>query len=153
MTKKPEMPPLPPEGLWIAPSGEKIHVTEHLEAIRNHPRSFGLLEREVCSNDIRCLRDIAVILIRSGWVRFRTLDLTFHFEVESLDLSNKIIIDVLDSVSTCPGAERVAVTELRGKRTVAGTVAEFKAGELQAAEPEDLLQHRQWAFSSESRRD
>jgi hypothetical protein len=145
--KKPEVPPLPPEGLWISPSGEIINVTEHLEAIRNRPQAFGLLKSDVRSNDIRHLRNIGVTLIRAGWVRFRTLDLTFHFEVDSVGARRKIIADVLDSTSTCPDVEQVIITELQRRVIVAGSVTEFRQDRLYSREEKDLLQHRQWAFS------
>ena len=74
---------LPPEGLWVSPTGKMESVNEHLMAIAERPDLFGLSPNEVKGADELALRAIAERLITQGWTRFRYLDGKYLFEVDN----------------------------------------------------------------------
>jgi hypothetical protein len=137
---------LPAEGLWISPAGERINVVEHLETIRNYPERFGL--NPITTNDIAELRNIAEGLIRAGWLRFRQLDFTFFFEVNSIGFSRGFILEILSDVSTYPTREKVEISQLSPSGTFAATVAGFRNGQLARTASEELSVLCAWAFHS-----
>ena len=114
---------LPPEGLWVDPAGRRFEISEHLMAIKQRPDIFGLSETDVSRADIPQLRDLAVALIESGWMRFRYLDGTWAFEVDS---AKRRMGDIEDVLSDCGahGFERVTISQLKPMREFDGTVNE-----------------------------
>ena len=115
---------LPPEGLWISPSGEVIPVVEHLIEIQRNPEPFGLSPREVDQRSMEELRDIARFLIRDGWTRFRYLSGIWHFEVDQAKPWISIFKDILVQGNAYP-QEQVAIAQASPKRDYRGTVAQF----------------------------
>lgn len=120
----PEEPGLPPEGLWISPSGDAIPVIEHLIEIQQNPEPFGLAPKDVERRSIKDLRQIARSLIQDGWTRFRYLSGTWNFEVDQAKLRISLIQEVLVQGKAYP-EERVVIAQLSPKRDYQGTVAEF----------------------------
>ncbi len=111
---------LPPEGLWIDPTGEYFPVTEHLLALRQRPDLFGLSD-DTKRADIPQLREFAVALIESGWTRFRYLDGTWLFEVDNAKRKMLLIEDVLSHCNAY-GEERVTISQISPKVESEGTV-------------------------------
>lgn len=140
---------LPPEGLWISPFGTRINVVEHLESIRNNPDKFGLDESDVQNTNIDQLREIAEQLIRQGWIRFRSLDFTFHFEVDNIRLRQEQIEKVLDDVSTYPSFEKVEISEITPFGSYCGTVDQFRNNTIKkvASAKKTIPVHYQWTVS------
>lgn len=125
MTKKhDEIPPLPPEGLWISPEGKAIPVIEHLLAIQHYPHVFGFTKRDVSGRRIDHLRDLAEKMIRDGWTRFRFLNNTWAFEVGDI----KSRIGYIEGVLAKSGAqphEGILISQVKQHREWEGTVEKF----------------------------
>ena len=135
---------LPKEGLWISPFGKQFDVTEHLEAIRNHPEIFNLSENETNTNDIQQLRDIGEKLIQDGWIRYRQFEMTFFFECNNIQRNRGKIEDVLSQASTFPSGERVEIAQMSPHAIFQGTVQDFYDNNLTKA-AKTLAIHK-WAF-------
>lgn len=114
---------LPPEGMWISPSGRKYEITEHLLALRERPDLFGLSRKDTAHADIPGLRAIAVDLIDSGWVRFRYLDNKWFFEVDNETRRHGTIEDVLTRCGA-HSFEEVQISQTRPTLELSGTVAD-----------------------------
>ena len=112
---------LPPEGLWISPTGDYIAVVEHLAAIASDPDVFGLPDSYRDSGNIKVLRDAAEDLIRGGWIRFRYLSGVYLFEVDSIQRRLGTIEDVLVKVGAFEG-ESVSISQAEPKADYEGTV-------------------------------
>lgn len=115
---------LEPEGLWISTEGKSIAVVEHLVAIKQYPELFDVPQRDVEGATIKDLRDLAVGLIRSGWVRFRFFGGTWSFEVDKASRR----LAVIERILAKQGAyteDRVLISQLAPRRDFVGTVAEF----------------------------
>lgn len=115
---------LPPEGLWVSPDGDPVTVIEHLIALKENPEIFGLTEREVEKAKVKDLRDIAVKLIGSGWMRFRFLGGVWAFEVNSVKAKTGLIEEILVGQNAYP-EERVIVSQVSPKRDYQGSVSQF----------------------------
>lgn len=112
-------PTLPPEGLWISPTGRRIPVVEHLLAIQQYPELFDVdVSRHA---DVRELRDVAETMIRRGWVRFRYLSGTYAFEVDKARDRMGLIADVLASARAL-SFETVLISQVTPVRDFEGTV-------------------------------
>jgi len=110
---------LPPEGLWVSPSGKMMPVQEHLLAIRDRPDLFDLSRNEV-PQDLDQVRKIAENLISKGWTRYRYLDGKYHFEVDDVGKRIGLIDEILGKAQAIP-QELVVITPMGGK-TLEGTV-------------------------------
>lgn len=114
---------LPPEGLWISPNGKQFEVVEHLMTLRERPDLFGI-DSSYRHADVPDLRDIAVEMIDSGWTRFRYLNGTYHFEVDSAKRKLAMIEDVLASCGA-HDFEEVVISQTQGAETdLTGAVAD-----------------------------
>lgn len=114
---------LPPEGLWISPSGKRIPVIEHLITIQHHPMKFGLDFGDVEGLDIVQLREVADGLIRNGWIRFRHFGDSYNFEVESARGKIETVEEVLVNLEAYEG-ERVYISQASPRKDFVGTVAD-----------------------------
>lgn len=115
------MKSLPPEGLWISPSGKKIRVIEHLITISQYPEKFGLTHGEVEGLTIGELRELADVLIMGGWVRYRHFGDSYNFEVVNAKKKIKTIEDILALVGGY-GPERVFIAQAEPRKEFVGTV-------------------------------
>jgi hypothetical protein len=123
-TPKQDIWSLPPEGLWISPSGQRHGVNEHLLAIRELPEEFGLSGQEVRGLDLDAIRQLAEGLIATGWTRYRYLDGVYHFEVDGAKKKIGVIDDVLSLARAIP-LEQLVITQRLSPRTFKGTVGDF----------------------------
>jgi hypothetical protein len=115
---------LPPEGLWISPTGQKQNVNEHLLAIKDSPEEFGLSPQQVAGLDMDAIRGLAEEMIGSGWTRYRYLDGVYHFEVDDAKRRTSIIDDVLIQSRALP-QEQLVITQHGNAKTFEGTVGDF----------------------------
>ena len=93
---------LPPEGLWVSPTGRQEPVNEHLLAIAERPDIFGLSKQDVAGTDEKALQKIAERLIKSGWTRYRYLDGVYNFETDSASTRMKVIKNILEQAKALP---------------------------------------------------
>ncbi len=112
---------LPPEGLWITPSGKRIVVIEHLLALAEFPEVFGLAGQPKL--DTKELRDLAEGLIAEGWVRYRFLSGTHAFELRDARDRVSVIEDVLAHVGAHE-FESVSISQPEPLREWNATVAD-----------------------------
>ena len=115
---------LPPEGLWISPSGQRHGVNEHLLAIRESPEEFGLSGKEVRGRNLDAIRLLGEGLIADGWTRYRYLDGVYHFEVNDAKNKISVIKDILSLARAIPH-EQVFITQRLSPRAFKGTVGDF----------------------------
>lgn len=127
---------LPPEGLWITPSGKRITVTEHLLALAAHPDKFDIAHQP--SLDVLELRQIAEELIGGGWARYRYLSGTHAFELVDAQKRIAVIEDVLAHVGA-HGFESVSISQPEPLREWNATV-------------DDVFNRSVFRFSSNPRR-
>jgi hypothetical protein len=113
---------MPAEGLWISPDRGHVAVVEHLIAIQQHPRLFGLTSREVSGLSLRGLRGIAEQLIDEGWIRYRGFGYQHLFEMKSLDKGT--VDDVLVDAASHP-TDIVVIETTSPRREYKGTVEEW----------------------------
>jgi hypothetical protein len=123
-TVEPEDRGLPPEGLWVSPDGEAVPVIEHLLAIKEDPERFGVPRREVVTATVKDLRDIAVGIIKEGWMRFRFLGGVWNFEVNNVKSKKDMIEEILVTHQAWP-QERIIISQASPKKDYQGTVSGF----------------------------
>lgn len=152
MAKKRNLWDMPPEGLWISPTGKSVNMNEHLIAIRDDPDSFGIPYSEVESikglpmeDQIDYLRKIADGMISQGWTRYRYLDGTYHFEVDDAQRRHSVIDDILARANAAP-QESLIVSQVLSPRTFEGTVESFFEGNFYRVHA--FAKKDPWAFSS-----
>jgi hypothetical protein len=117
---------LPPEGLWVSPEGKMIPVAEHLLAIKEHPRRFGLMD-STRRADMDGLLRVAQYMILFNWMRFRYLDGVYHFEVGQISRHMKRIKRVLRA-ARARREEEMTISQAIPPKEYAGTVGDFRAG-------------------------
>jgi len=115
------------QGLWISPEGEAHSVIEHLLFVQHHPEVFGLSTRDVKGATMENLRNLAVKLIKDGWIRTRFLaPQGYLFELNRIEpaILDKIKQVLIDSKSF--KKENIIIHVIKPKpRAYQGTVAEF----------------------------
>jgi hypothetical protein len=132
------MKKLPPEGLWISPEGKRIHVVEHLITLAHYPEKFGLSDADVRNRTIGELRDIADVLIRSGWIRYRHFGDSYNFEVVNAKDEVERIEDILTLVRAY-GPEKIFIAQAEPRKEFVGTV-------------EDVFERRIFGYQRNPRR-
>ena len=114
------------EGYWISPSGDFIPVTEHLVALQREPQLFGIPVRQVRGANIKQLSDVAVDLIKSGWVRARYLSPQgYLFEISGLSHGNYELIEEFLIRSKAFIKENITIETVKPVKTYSGTVDKF----------------------------
>ena len=135
---------LPPEGLWVSPTGKMEPVNERLMAIAERPDLFGLAPQEVKGADELALRKLAERLIAQGWIRFRYLDGVYNFEVDEARRRMDIIKNVLAQANAIP-EESVFISQFSPPKEFQGTVGDvYDSHILRLANKKRLCK---WAFS------
>src|SRR3990167_9261482 len=114
-------PPLPLEGVWISPEGDRIRVTEHLMALMEYPEKFNLTSHDIGGGSIPELRGAALKLLRNGWIRYRYLDGEHMFELAKARARMGVVEDLLAEVGAHK-TEGVIIAEIDPDRESRGTV-------------------------------
>ncbi len=141
------------EGLWISPTGERIPVIEHLQEIQKNPETFNLDQQDVDITGltpemaVAKLGNIALGLIRNGWIRYRMFDIVHHFEVGNLNNSRtkKMVLEILSENVSWPDGERVEINNASTNYSMQETVKQFMLTASTAKYPSDA--HKNWSLS------
>lgn len=136
---------LPPEGLWISTTGKRYEISEHLLALKERPGDFGIPERDVATQDIEGLRNVAEGLIGQGWTRYRYLDGRYSFEVDDAIRRMRIIEDVLMDAKAYPD-EDVWISQVSPLKEYQGKVSEVFDHVIIRFQKKDVEPNK-WRFS------
>jgi hypothetical protein len=140
---------MPPEGLWISPTGKMEPVNEHLLALAERPDIFGLSEQEVRGADEKALRKLGERLIMQGWTRYRYLNGKYLFEVDNVRNRIATIEKVLQAANAIP-QEELVIAQFSPHQEFNCTVEDLYEGKLSERSIFQLAAKKAtctWAFS------